>query len=141
MTKFTFKDLQKSKCAPLNEHIIASIPEQIKKKDKYNTQRVEVIGIDDKIYKLSKKEAKRYYQLKQLLDIGVISKLRQQVKYALLSHEKITRKNGGLSYIADFVYIRDGVEIVEDCKGFRTKEYKRKKLLMKEIHSIIILET
>jgi hypothetical protein len=42
---------------------------------------------------------------------------------------------------ADFVYIRDGQEIVEDVKGRLTDVYKLKKKLMKACHQISILET
>ena len=40
-----------------------------------------------------------------------------------------------LKYIADFVYDENGQQVVEDCKGFKTKEYliKRKIMLYKGI--------
>lgn len=139
--KFTYKDLAESKCAHLNTHIIESTTETPKKKDKYNSSKVEVNGLDGKTYKLSKKEAKRFYELKVLLELGEIQDLRQQVRYDLLSNEKVKRKNGAMKYMADFVYFRNGKEIVEDAKGFRTATYKRKRLLMKEIYGIEILET
>jgi len=46
----------------------------------------------------------------------------------------------GKKYIADFVYVRDGKTIVEDVKGYRTAEYKRKKLMMKQRYDIEIRE-
>ena len=76
---------------------------------------------------------------------GKITDLRQQVKYELVPtiREPDTfgprggvRKGkvieSGVSYIADFVYKDEsGCEIVEDTKGFRTKDYiiKRKLFL------------
>lgn len=140
MKGFTLKDLQNSKCAPLNTHIVEALSEKPEKKDKYNTTRVEVVGVDGVTRKLSKKESTRFYVLKMLLRTGEISDLRQQVRYVLLTSE-IKGKQGELAYIADFVYVRDGAEVVEDCKGYRTEAYKRKKRLMQKIHNITILET
>jgi len=46
------------------------------------------------------------------------------------------------TYIADFRYKeRDGTEVVEDCKGFKTDVYRLKKKLVKAIYGIEILET
>jgi hypothetical protein len=110
------------------------------KKDKYNTTRVEVVGIDGVTRKLSKKESTRFYVLKMLLQTGEISDLKQQVRYVLLTSE-IKGRQGELAYIADFVYMRGGVEVVEDVKGLRTKIYLRKRGLMQKLHGITILET
>ena len=41
----------------------------------------------------------------------------------------------------DFVYQEDGHTVVEDCKGFRTPEYRIKKKLMLWVHGIKIRET
>ena len=40
------------------------------------------------------------------------------------------------SYIADFVYIKNGKIVVEDTKGVRTKEYIIKRKLMLYVHNI-----
>lgn len=69
------------------------------------------------------KEANRWCELKLLERAGVISDLRRQVKFELLPKQG---KSRAVHYIADFVYIKDGKQIVEDVKGFRTKEYKLK---------------
>ena len=42
------------------------------------------------------------------------------------------------SYKADFVYGEDGKTVVEDVKGFRTKEYIIKRKLMLERYGIRI---
>jgi len=84
----------------------------------------------------SKKEARRYRELLLLQRAGKISGLRCQVSFTLVVNEvHICR------YIADFVYFEDGKKIVEDVKGFLTKEYKLKRKLMKAVHGIIIRET
>ena len=43
-------------------------------------------------------------------------------------------------YIADFVYMEDGKKVVEDTKGFRTKDYILKRKLMLMVHNIRIKE-
>jgi len=45
------------------------------------------------------------------------------------------------SYVADYVYKRDGKMIVEDCKGFRTDAYVIKRKWMLDKYGIRILET
>lgn len=44
------------------------------------------------------------------------------------------------TYIADFVYYQNGEVVVEDTKGFRTKEYIIKRKLMLYMHHIRIKE-
>ena len=84
----------------------------------------------------SRREARRYQQLALMLEAKLIQDLRKQVRYQIVV-------NGYLicTYIADFVYLQDGKEITEDCKGFRTPEYKLKKKLMFACHGINIWET
>jgi hypothetical protein len=84
----------------------------------------------------SKKEARRYGELKLLVRAGKISGLRCQVAFNLVVNEIHVCK-----YVADFVYFEDEKRIVEDTKGFLTKEYKLKKKLMKACHGIEIRET
>lgn len=93
----------------------------------------------------SKKEYRRWCELKHLEQAGEISDLKRQFKFTLIpaQREKPTiGARGGVkpgkviehecSYIADFVYRnKDGEWVVEDTKGVRTKDYilKRKMLL------------
>jgi uridine kinase len=94
------------------------------------------ITVVDGIKFRSKREAKRYSELKLLERTGAIRDLQRQVKYELaINGQKIC------DYIADFVYRTNHQQIVEDSKGFRTYEYKLKAKLMKAIHGIDILET
>ena len=102
----------------------------------------------------SRKEARRWQELQLMERAGVISELRRQVKYEIIpAHREPDiigprggRKPGPVTeraayYIADFVYIRDGRQVVEDCKGKRTPDYILKRKLMLEKHGIKILET
>ena len=120
------------------------------KGNKYGADKILVDGIEF----ASKREARRYRELFLLLKAGEISDLRMQVKYLLIPAQrepdqigpKGGRKPGKLiehevSYVADFVYKdKDGNEIVEDTKGFRTKEYILKRKMMLWIHKIRIRE-
>lgn len=123
-------------------------------KNKYHSKKVEVGGI---VFD-SKKEAKRYSELLLLEKAGAITELQRQVKYILIpaqrefSMEVYTKgrnkgcfKPGKLlekecAYIADFVYKEDGRIVVEDTKGFRTKDYIIKRKLMLHEHGIRIKE-
>ncbi len=91
----------------------------------------------------SRKEHRRANELKMLQRAGVISDLREQVKFVLIPTQRDT---GGrllekeCAYYADFVYTRDGVTVVEDTKGVRTPEYIIKRKLMLQVHGIRIKE-
>lgn len=103
----------------------------------------------------SMKEYRRYLDLVFLQECGKITDLKRQVKYLLLPAQRepdIIGPRGGVkkgkliekevSYYADFVYkLSDtGTTIVEDTKGFRTKEYILKRKMMLYFHGIRINE-
>lgn len=102
---------------------------------KYRNQKVMVDGIKFD----SKKEARRYQELKLLKRSGKIENLRLQVPYVLIDKSNHGR---AIKYIADFVYYDNALkkEIVEDTKGYRTDIYKLKKRLMVERYGIEIKE-
>lgn len=86
----------------------------------------------------SKKEAKRYLELKILEKAGAIKDLRRQVPYVLINKSRYGRD---IKYVADFVYHEDDKLVVEDVKGVRTHVYKLKKRLMAERFGIEVKET
>ena len=86
----------------------------------------------------SKRESKRASDLALLEKLGCIQNLRQQVKYELTP--KIGKERAS-HYIADFVYQENGLEVVEDCKGFRTPEYVLKRKFLRYRYGIEIKET
>lgn len=89
----------------------------------------------------SKKESIRYLYLQNELKLGKITNLRLQVKYELQPSFKINNKTiRSINYIADFVYEKDNKIIVEDVKGFRTKEYKIKAKMFAYKYGVEILE-
>ena len=91
----------------------------------------------------SKKEADRYSELCILQKAGIISDLQRQVKFTLLPAQYEGKKCifKATNYYADFVYWQDGRMVVEDVKGFKTKEYQLKKKMMYYFHHIKIKET
>lgn len=102
----------------------------------------------------SKKEERRYYHLLTLERSGEITDLHRQVPFELIPIQRepdAIGPRGGVTkgkvieracyYVADFTYKRDGVQVVEDSKGYRTADYRIKKKLMLYVHGIRILET
>lgn len=106
---------------------------------KYHSIKTQIDGIAFD----SKLEATRYCELKLLVKAGAIKDLRLQVPYELVpKHEIEGIKIRATKYIADFVYWDNekNIEVVEDTKGFKTAEYKRKKKQLKQRYGINIHE-
>lgn len=134
----------------------AKCPSWLKDTHKENKLHAEKVQIDN-IWFDSKREARRYCELKLLVRAGKISNLELQKEFVLLpaqydkpiefyqkGEKKGQPKQGkllerGVSYFADFCYIDNNTNtyIVEDTKGYRdpsSAEYakfvlKRKMLL------------
>src|SRR5262249_2252726 len=83
----------------------------------------------------SRREARRWLELKLLEGAGLISELRRQVRFELVVNELPV-----CAYVADFVYREDEEVVVEDAKGMRTREYRIKARLMRACHGIVIRE-
>lgn len=120
-----------------------------RKSNKYNATKTVVDGIEFS----SRKESRRYKELKIMLEAGEISDLQMQVPYELIPAIKEPdtigvrggRKPGktierALTYICDFQYRdTDGNLVVEDVKGCRKSDMaayrifviKRKMMLWK----------
>lgn len=107
----------------------------------------------------SVKEYRRWCELKLLEKAGKITDLERQVKFELIPAQRIEGKvvERACNYIADFAYMLpthgcetdeegnlvfwDGFEpVVEDTKGFKTKDYIIKRKLMLWVHGIKIHE-
>lgn len=119
-------------------------------KNKYHAKKVNICGIEFD----SKKEGMRWLLLKDMERRGEIFGLRRQVPYELLpaiykdevihlkTKDKVVKKlvQRAVHYVADFVYTRDGKEIVEDTKGLRLPDYVLKKKMMLALKGIEITE-
>lgn len=106
---------------------------------KYNSKQTVVDGQKFD----SKKEARRYQELLLLEKAGEIKNLSRQVKFVLIPSQR--DENGKVverecSYKADFTYEEGIKTVVEDVKGYRTKEYIIKRKLMLYQYGIRIRE-
>jgi hypothetical protein len=96
------------------------------KTNKYGAKKTVIDGVKFD----SMAEARRYSELKMLENAGVISNLELQPKFNITDSVVWEGKTlRARNYIADFKYIQDGKEIVEDTKGCKTELYKLKKIL------------
>lgn len=99
-------------------------------------------------------EYKRFLILKDEEGRGVIRNLRRQVPYLLIPNQyateivhlktkdKVVEKlaERKVEYVADFVYEKDGKDVVEDTKGLRLADYILKRKMMLYFHGIAIRE-
>lgn len=111
------------------------------KRKKYGNNTVEQGGqkFDSRL------EFRRYTDLALMERAGQISDLRRQVQFELIPAQR--RADGTLErachYVADAVYIANGVLVVEDTKSVATRRersYIIKRKLMLHIHGITIRE-
>lgn len=123
----------------------------IRRKSKYGNKKAKANG---RVFD-SRTERSRYYTLQMLEKAGEISDLRIQVPFEIIPavyetvEVQLKTKTKQVQrvvqraayYVADFVYKdADGNEVVEDSKGFRTKEYLLKKKMMRAFLGITIQE-
>jgi hypothetical protein len=96
------------------------------KPPKYRNRRTTVDGITFD----SAKEARRWGELKLLQRAGEITDLERQVAFPLMVNgHKIGR------FTADFVYRKpDGSRVIEDAKGYRTRDFILRAKLMAALH-------
>lgn len=83
----------------------------------------------------SKAEAMRYLQLLSMEEAGEIESLECQPVYPVRYEGKLLFR-----YVADFRYTVSGLIVVEDVKGYATREYKLKKKIVEAFHGIEITE-
>lgn len=107
-------------------------------RSKYHAKKTTVDGITFD----SKREADRYLVLKSMEEDGIIGDLRRQVRYELIPAFDVDGKHyRPVYYVADFVYVEDGKEVVEDVKGMRTDVYRLKSKLFARRYGKVIKET
>ena len=105
---------------------------------KYHSRKITKDGITFD----SVKEYRRFCELSLLERAGAITDLKRQVKFELIPSQRVDGKvvERACCYVADFVYKQNGKTIVEDTKGFKTKDYIIKRKLMLYVHGIRIKE-
>lgn len=111
-----------------------------RRESKNHARKAEVDGIQFN----SVKEANRYREPCFLQKAGEISGLERQEKYVLIPRQlgkdgKVAERE--CAYVADFCYRdRSGKLVVEDTKGYRTRDYIIKRKLMLYVHGVRITE-
>lgn len=127
------------------------------KRNKYHSKEITRDGMTfDSI-----KEYRRFCELTLLEKAGSITDLKRQVEFELIPSQfeeiptgefyKRGEQKGmpkmkrvcveqSVKYVADFTYIENNKTIVEDTKGFKTKDYIIKRKLMLWVHGIKINE-
>ena len=88
----------------------------------------------------SQREGKRYLELKALEKAGKILQLRLQPEYPLHAGDLDNEPARLGVYRADFEYLQDGQQVVEDVKGFKTPLYRWKKRHVEAQYGIEIRE-
>ncbi len=97
---------------------------------KNNKFHAEKTTVEQKTFD-SKKEAQRYVNLRHLEAGGVITNLECQKRFTLLEPFVYRgKKIQGITYLADFCYVRDGQKIAEDVKSAITR--KRPEYIIKK---------
>lgn len=107
----------------------------MKRRSKYGNRKTEVDGI---VFD-SKREAVRWRELQLLVRARKISCLSRQHVYELAPSVRIVgekRARPALRYVADFRYLENGKEIIEDVKGFETPVWRVKVHVLKALHNI-----
>lgn len=131
------EQLAKERTEAQNRQRHASGKAPKEKSSKYHNQKAEALGRTFD----SRHEAERYMQLRSMEQNGIISELRCQVPYELIPTQTIDGVTlRAARYIADFVYKRGNVEVVEDAKGVKTAVYQLKKKLMAVNYGILVQE-
>lgn len=92
------------------------------KKNKYRNNRITVDGVNYD----SKKEYERHCSLKILEKSNQISKL----QFHQPEMNIILQDNPRIKYEPDFCYYENDIYIIEDVKGYQTKEFKLKKKMI-----------
>ena len=110
--------------------------------NKYYNKKTKIDGIKFD----SQLEAKRYKELKLMEQTGLIKDLVLQPRFEVLKKFKRGKKSyRKIEYIADFAYFDLGKnrQVIEDIKGFETKDFKLKMKLFlanldKEIEFLLV---
>jgi hypothetical protein len=89
-------------------------------KSKFNVGETERRSLDGRVFD-SAAERDRYAELSMLERAGKIAKLELQPRFEIIP--KTVKGTRTHHYTADFRYIEDGICVIEDVKGVKTKDY------------------
>ena len=91
-------------------------------RSKYGNRKVELDG--EKFDSIAERD--RWVSLRLMERAGEVQSLRRQVRFHLFGADG----SHVCDYIADFVYHRDGAQVIEDVKGVVTDAFRIKAKLM-----------
>lgn len=100
---------------------------------KYRNKKVVFEGITFD----SKKECKRYQELRTFEKSGIISELRTQVRFVICPKVEGIKGSRARYYVSDFCYIENGRKVIEDVKSPITRKnpvYSLKKQLVQYLY-------
>lgn len=114
----------------------------------YQGHKYKIAPAQDRVFNgivfASKKEMQRYRELLMRIAYGEITDLILQPSFVILEPFMCSGiKYQAIRYVADFAYTtKSGKRVVEDVKGFKTKEYllKKKMFLSRYGDAVIFLE-
>lgn len=133
LTEKEYARLIKSRSLSPDQPPVLDFDGDEKKRSKFNNQPVQYFGH----WFQSLHEGARYLALREMEERGEITNLKLQQKFEI-AHNGVKI----CDYFADFTYtnLATGHYVVEDTKGFLTKEYRLKRKMMLAFHHIEIKE-
>lgn len=118
----------------LMKNLGKDVPEEEKKKSKYNSRKVWIDGIPFD----SQKEADYYCQLKLFLKSGIIDGFCRQARFVVTTGDDETKAT---EYVTDFViFYPDKTYRIVDVKGMETEVFKLKMKSLKEKYPKLKIE-
>lgn len=132
LAEFEKRKQEWKKGGTVREHTVdKGAKKKLGRPSKYGNVKTEAQGIKFD----SRREAKRWMDLRLEELAGAVQNLQRQIVYPLTVNGMHI-----CDYRADFVYERSGL-VVEDAKGFKTPEFKLKAKLMLACHGITVFES
>ena len=109
--------------------------------NKYRNKKTKVTLFGKEYSFDSQIEGKRAFELLAMQDAMYINSLVFQPKFLLQEgFVRNGKKHREINYIADFSYIADEGQVIEDVKGVKTKEYQLKKKMFLKKYDFIFKE-
>lgn len=118
------------------------MPLRLKAHSKYHAEKTTVDGVTF----ASKKEARRYQELRLLERAGAVSGIQLQPEFPLYVWDTVNKTATHIGkYVADFRYVLHSpsglmADVIEDVKGIKTPVYRLKKKMVEAQYGITVRE-
>lgn len=126
----------------MTEHLTAKQYKEIAKAPKPSKYSAKRTKLDGHTFD-SKREANRYAVLKQMQSNGFISDLELQPAFPLEMDGvcRVKTETGKTMRVTfDFAYTQNGKRVVEDAKGYKTRDYLVRKAVAEAFYGIKVVE-